>query len=618
MTNYYFRHRFTCGMKRKYPSHPAREVFEAAKSGDDVLLDKFLQQMNVSERTSALETKTSSNWGNEFEPQTKCTPLVVAAGNGNLDCVKILLTYKADIEGGGGDDNYHYYCKGYTPLFAAAANGHLDVLSCLVERGADVNALVDDCTPLMVASLNGHSNVVNFLVEHGAYMDLQDDDGNTALHCAIKGNSPEVAHILLTQGASRLYNNRRLTPLLLASDKCMNSVVEELIKRPDCTKEQRIDALEFLGARIAAPGLRKTGEALQYIKRGMEERFQDPLNPILKQPLEPAEAYHNRKESQTLEELARIEGDVDEIVMESLLIRERILGTYNIELLGLIRGVADRLQRPCYFNVRLGLHRHATKIATLYNKSITTDLSGLTLLFCHMIQNNLPPTQNTVLEALETTVLEYEKPRIKKMRRALKNESLGGKKCQELYRLFDSLFSFMLIFANADPCEEDREKNPTLLVLLRNVLRLNPRDDRGNTLLHLAITGGKEFLSRLFEFPCTKMVKFLVNAGINVNAINNEGDTPLHRAASQKPSDDKLHLLTGTLQILLDGSAHHDFINKDGKSAMEMAKTDEARRILSERKILELKCISARAVKRFGLPYLGVAPKILESFISMH
>jgi len=350
----------------------------------------------------------------------------------------------------------------------------------------------------------------------------------------------------------------------------------------------------------------------------MEERFQDPLNPILKQPLEPAEAYHNRKESQTLEELARIEGDMDEILMESLLIRERILGIYNIELLGLIRGVADRLQRPCYFNVRLGLHRHAKKIATLYKKSITTDLSGLTLLFCHMIQNNLPPTQNAVLEALEATVLEYEKPRIKKMRRVLKTKSLGDRKCQELYGLFDSLFGFMLIFVNVDLCAEDREKNPTLLVLLRNVLRLNPRDDRGNTLLHLAVTGRRDFLSRLFEFPCAKMVKLLVNAGFNVNAINDERDTPLHRAASLKPSNDKLHLLTGTLQILLDGGAHHDFINKNGNSAMEMAQTDEARRIISQRKTLELKCISARAVKRFGLPYLGVAPKILESFIGMH
>ena len=45
------------------------------------------------------------------------------------------------------------------------------------------------------------------------------------------------------------------------------------------------------------------------MKRGMEERFEDPSNPLLKQPMEPVEAYQNRKESQTLEELAQIKGN---------------------------------------------------------------------------------------------------------------------------------------------------------------------------------------------------------------------------------------------------------------------------------------------------------------------
>ena len=72
------------------------------------------------------------------------------------------------------------------------------------------------------------------------------------------------------------------------------------------------------------------------------------------------------------------------------------------------------------------------------------------------------------------------------------------------------------------------------------------------------------------------------------------------------------------LEVLFDGGAHHDFVNNDGKTAMDMAEIDEARRILSEKRKLELKCISARAVKKFGLPYLGMVPKTLEKYISMH
>ena len=121
--------------------------------------------------------------------------------------------------------------------------------------------------------------------------------------------------------------------------------------------------------------------------------------------------------------------------------------------------------------------------------------------------------------------------------------------------------------------------------------------------------------------PDPKTLKFLLDTGFNVNVTNNKGDTPLHVAASLDPSafpSFDPSILMETLEILLDGSAHHDFVNNKGETAFDVAKTDEARRILSERKKMELKCISARAVKKFGLSYQGMVPKTLEKFISMH
>ena len=113
-------------------------------------------------------------------------------------------------------------------------------------------------------------------------------------------------------------------------------------------------------------------------------------------------------------------------------------------------------------------------------------------------------------------------------------------------------------------------------------------------------------------------MNLLLNEGFNFNVINNEGNTPLHIAVTLEPRNDKLYLVTEILQLLFYGGAHHDFVNNDGKTPMDMAETDEARMILSERRKLELKCISARAVKKFGIPYLGVVPKILENYISRH
>lgn len=57
------------------------------------------------------------------------------------------------------------------------------------------------------------------------------------------------------------------------------------------------------------------------------------------------------------------------------------------------------------------------------------------------------------------------------------------------------------------------------------------------------------------------------------------------------------------LETLLDEGVHEDLVNSEGKTAMDIAETDEARRILSVKSRLELKCIAARAVRKFGLYY---------------
>ena len=149
-------------------------------------------------------------------------------------------------------------------------------------------------------------------------MDLQDKDSSTAFHYAVEGRHLRIVSALMALGASQLPNNRGLTPLLYACDECFIEIVEHIINRPECTKEQRIDALELLGATIANSFSRDIKKAFSYMKRGMEERYEDPARPLLKKKTEPVESYQNRKESQTLEELALLEGDYHAIGMEGL------------------------------------------------------------------------------------------------------------------------------------------------------------------------------------------------------------------------------------------------------------------------------------------------------------
>ena len=228
-------------------SDSVTKVYQAARDGTAALSD-LLKRLNPDERKTALETKTKD--GDHIT-----TPLIIAARNGNLESVKILLRYKADIEARGTLKVYTGEVgEGCTPLLAAtlaghldvvellierkaevdgrtltvstplraaAFNGRLDIVSCLVEHGADVNARDDGGnTPLMATCYNGHMNVATYLVEHGAKIHLQDEDGDTCLHHAAEGGNVEVVSKLLVVGAKEnpdyvnARNNSGTTPLM--------------------------------------------------------------------------------------------------------------------------------------------------------------------------------------------------------------------------------------------------------------------------------------------------------------------------------------------------------------------------------------------------------------------
>ena len=539
------------------------------------------------------------------------TPLMKAAAKGDINAVSSLVKCGAnvDLQGKTGQTALHYAVLGSQASIC-------EILSCLIKNGADVNAhTFRNETPLMFASDDGNVNVVTFLIKHGADVGLQDKDGNTALHYAARysDNPPEIVETLLNLGASHMCNHQGLTPLHQACIARNIEVVDYLIQRPEITREQRVDSLELLGASCATPddmfgfGVSFVKEGLMYIKRGMEERFVDPSQPILKQPKKPA--YGNRKESQTPEELAQIEGDTGAILIECFLIKERILGTNHIELLQSIRLVCSRCNLPDP-SLLIALYSHTVDIAQKSNLSARDDFRKISYLLPEIMSsgsNHLK--EEDLLELLRKIVFEYKMEHTKR-----------GRNDDEKYlreEVLEDLFCFSLqlvsIMSKFEFCDERNASKVSKL--LKKLSSQDPRNRFGNSLLH-------EFIEMCTvdndSSSCLQAVNLLLNEGFNVNVVNNKGNSPLHIAVTLEPRNDKIYLLTEILWLLFYGGAHHDFVNNDGKTPMDMAKTDEARMILSERRKLELKCISARAVKKFGIPYLGVVPKILENYISRH
>lgn len=99
------------------------------------------------------------------EPQGMQSPgeqLLEAAGMGDTAIVQALVDTAVDI-------NVKDRTFGYTPLIVAARQGHIDIVQILLERGADVEATDNyGSTALYWAKKNQREEIVQLLLEAGA------------------------------------------------------------------------------------------------------------------------------------------------------------------------------------------------------------------------------------------------------------------------------------------------------------------------------------------------------------------------------------------------------------------------------------------------------------------
>jgi ankyrin repeat protein len=156
-------------------------------------------------------------------------PIAEAASRGDREAVRALIKKGLDVNAAQGDGTtaLHWAAmKGdaeltqlliyaganlrattrigaYTPLFLAARGGYSDVVSALIAAGADVKvATANGTTPLMIAAAAGETKTVTTLIENGSDVNARESySGETPLMFAAGFNRAEAAKLLLARGA---------------------------------------------------------------------------------------------------------------------------------------------------------------------------------------------------------------------------------------------------------------------------------------------------------------------------------------------------------------------------------------------------------------------------------
>ncbi|XP_076443652.1 protein fem-1 homolog B-like [Babylonia areolata] len=620
------------------------KVHQAARDGMAISIFAMLWNLDRHIVNEVLEHHTEADG-------QKTTPLIIAARNGEEKVVQVLLSnFNVNIEQSGVVKFDGYVIEGATALWCAAGAGHFCVVRCLVEHGADVNhPTVTNSTPLraacfdgrldivrflvnnradltiankynntclMISCYKGHREVVTFLLEKGADPDCKAHCGATALHFSSECGHLDIVKELIRFNGKMLTNDHNMTPLTIAAECGKEDVVEYFITLPNITQSEKIDALELLGASFANDKENyNMHKAYYYLHHAMSERFKDPQRIIKKPEYPPVPAYENRRECRTVAELEAIQHNSSALHMESLTIRERILGADNPEVPHpvIFRGAvfADNGR----FDRCIALWMHAMQLRQRNNRTISKDLLRFSQVFAQMVHLGLPLCFVHIESVFQHAVEELDRD----VQRAHRDED-DKDTVTEIYQA--NIHTCLYLLAIAIKVEKKGEEIEQLHRLVYYFLKKGPSLRNGYTPLHMAVDSATlvdDFhVNDVVKFPNSQMAVILVNCGADVNAMDQCGNTPLHIIVRYAEPINDFDTLLKVMQVLIKGGAHMDISNHERKTPIQCVTTGVAEVILRQHNQLSLKCLAARCIRDHNIAYSSFVPVFLEEFINLH
>lgn len=158
----------------------AAQIANAAQNGDREAVRALLKKgLDVNEAQG--DGTTALHW---------------AAMKGDAEMAQMLIVAGANVRA-------TTRLGSYTPLYLAAKGGYSEIVAALLAAGADAKAVTSNgTTPLMIAAAAGDTKSINSLVENGADINATETKGETPLMFAAGFNRLDAVKALLAKGAN--------------------------------------------------------------------------------------------------------------------------------------------------------------------------------------------------------------------------------------------------------------------------------------------------------------------------------------------------------------------------------------------------------------------------------
>ncbi|RUS80176.1 hypothetical protein EGW08_012065 [Elysia chlorotica] len=597
------------------------------------------------------------------------TPLWYASATGNLDLVRLLTSFGADVNA--------RTETGSTAVRAACCTGQDGVVQYLVAHGADLHVRTLHGVTTLMSSVHSLS-LTKFTLHHGVSVNVADEQGNTALHYAAEAGHPEVTRLLVETGAdASVVNKAGCSPIQGAAENRHQEVTEYLIQTVSPTLKDIIDAYYILGAMtIMVGGDSPSGLACWHralTLANINDRASSastsspgapPQSPVSSSSMSSSprrvtvaqRASHSAQSKQrryqsvlekefgieeitTTRDLAFIASDHDALCMQALLVYERIRGASHENLVSLImyRGAmcADggNYTAAAHFWIvayDLQLQKCESELLDVLSPRICRNLKFLCRVLYHLGRNGSTGSTKTARIDEERFSKLFGMTCSHILKVIHKPISYFETETKSLDFLLTALMTFFCAYLQMFPYSE---RGVQFWIHLREMVRVNPKDSESKTLLRMCLDRDRflpytEVLrfdqeapgsSRRFPWLCRSMMEILLLLGADPLGRDRYGETVLHavvRALNEEPTGGDID--TDTVAMLLKHGAHADQVNRAKVTPFDLLPPSEVgvRRLLQSK--ITLQCLAARVIVSHHIQYIGEIPTSLYSFVELH